>query len=69
MATFDGKGGRPAYVAYQGQVYDVTASSLWAGGTHLDGHAAGKDMTGEIKNAPHGAEELSAMPLIGELRS
>ena len=28
LAQFDGKDGRPAYVAYQGKVYDVTGSTL-----------------------------------------
>ena len=26
LARFDGRDGRPAYVAYQGKVYDVTGS-------------------------------------------
>ncbi|MBI2856776.1 MAG: cytochrome B5, partial [Chloroflexi bacterium] len=36
LAAFDGAGGTPVYVAYQGKVYDVTNSSLWTNGQHLD---------------------------------
>jgi predicted heme/steroid binding protein len=32
---YNGKDGRPAYIAYKGKVYDVTNSFLWKGGRHL----------------------------------
>jgi predicted heme/steroid binding protein len=31
-------------------------------------HSAGKNLTGEISNAPHGKEVLSKFPVVGELR-
>ena len=63
----DGRGGKPAYIAYQGKVYDVTDSSFWIEGDHLGSHTAGKDLTDELELAPHGAENLSRAKLIGEL--
>ena len=32
LATFDGKSGRRAFVAFKGKVYDVTDSGLWSRG-------------------------------------
>lgn len=63
----NGRGGKPAYIAYQGKVYDVTDSSFWMDGDHLGSHNAGKDLTDELELAPHGAENLSRVKLVGEL--
>jgi predicted heme/steroid binding protein/uncharacterized membrane protein len=51
----DGKEGRPAYVAYQGKVYDVTTSKLWRNGEHIRRHHAGMDLTADLPAAPHDA--------------
>lgn len=53
LSEFDGKEGRPAYVAYQGVVYDVGDSPMWGGGDHEGMHAAGRDLTAEHDDAPH----------------
>ena len=53
LSTFYGKDGRPAYVAYQGGVYDLSASPMWTGGDHEGMHAAGADMTADQDDAPH----------------
>ena len=42
LAEFDGQEGRPAYVAVNGIVYDVTPKTSWAGGQHF-GVIAGRD--------------------------
>ncbi len=68
LAKYDGKEGRPAYIAYYGKIYDVTHSFLWKGGTHQVVHHAGKDLTEELKKAPHGASLLSRVPLVGTLK-
>ena len=68
LKQFDGKAGKPTYVAIGGKVYDVSHSDLWSGGDHQGMHSAGKNLTGEISNAPHGEEVLSKFPIIGELR-
>ena len=66
LSTFDGRQGHPAYIAYKGKVYDVSASPLWRGGFHQDQHQAGKDLTTELASAPHGDENLAGLPVMGE---
>ncbi len=56
LQQFDGTRGKPAYIAYEGVVYDVSASSLWRGGMHKDLHYAGTDLTRTLRKAPHTAE-------------
>lgn len=53
LEAFDGKEGRPAYIAYKGKVYDVTDSKLWKNGVHMGRHNAGVDLTDVLKLAPH----------------
>ncbi len=67
LKKFDGKSGRPAYIAFEGKVYDVSGSPLWRGGEHFSLHRAGEDTSDGISNAPHGDEKLEAIKLIGEL--
>ncbi len=67
LAKFDGKDGRPAYIAYKGKVYDVSARDLWDGGDHMGLHEAGNDMTEELEDATHGEENLEDLPVVGEL--
>ena len=67
LAKNNGRDGNPAYVAYQGKVYDVTSSSFWLGGDHLGAHQAGKDLTQELPLAPHGPENLDRVKLVGTL--
>ena len=67
LHTFDGKEGRPAYVAYKGLVYDVTASKPWKNGSHLSKHLAGHDLTDALKTAPHGEEKIISLPQAGRL--
>ncbi len=66
LSTFDGRQGRPAYIAYKGKVYDISASPLWRGGSHQDQHQAGKDLTASLAEAPHGEENLAGLPVMGE---
>jgi predicted heme/steroid binding protein len=53
LAGFNGKDGQPAYVAYEGVVYDVTESAMWGDGDHEGMHFAGADLTTEHGDAPH----------------
>jgi predicted heme/steroid binding protein len=67
LEEYDGKGGKPACIAYKGKVYDVSESSLWSDGDHLGTHQAGKDLTEDMELAPHGDEVLERAKLIGVL--
>ena len=67
LKQYDGRDGRPAYVACKGKVYDVTDSFLWTGGDHQGQHEAGKDITNEILSAPHGEEVFDKVKLVGVL--
>ena len=63
----DGRNGKPAYLAYNGKVYDVSDSSFWLDGEHLGMHNAGKDLTEELEMAPHREENLQRVKLVGDL--
>ncbi len=69
LKQFDGRDGRPAYIAYKGKVYDVTESFLWIDGDHQGLHTAGKDLTEDIASAPHGEETFDRVKLVGVLMS
>ncbi len=70
LSACDGKEGRPAYVALEGVVYDVTNSRLWRAGEHDPSHGqalAGRDLTPVFAEAPHGRENLRRFPVVGRL--
>ena len=68
LEKFDGKEGRPIYVAHKGKVYDVTESKLWRNGLHMKRHHAGQDLTADIQGAPHEADVLKRYPQVGILK-
>lgn len=67
LKNYDGKEGRPAYIAYKGKVYDVSDDFLWADGDHQGEHTAGNDLTEELPLAPHMEDVLERVKLIGVL--
>jgi predicted heme/steroid binding protein len=67
LTQFDGRTGRPAYIAYAGRIYDVTRGDDWKGGVHFGRHHAGQDLTEALSMAPHTAERVLAMPAVGTL--
>lgn len=67
LSRFDGSEKRPAYIAYQGKIYDVSSSKLWVEGNHVRKHLAGSDLTEALRSAPHGEDKIFQMPLVGEL--
>jgi predicted heme/steroid binding protein/uncharacterized membrane protein len=67
LASFNGQDGKPAYVAYKGRVIDVTASTMWRGGTHMKLHQAGQDLSDAIAHAPHTTDVLDRYPQVGTL--
>ncbi|MCR3906880.1 MAG: hypothetical protein NUK62_07665 [Tenericutes bacterium] len=67
LSEYDGREGRKAYVAVNGDIYDVSDSTYWPNGSH-NGHQAGQDLTEEILNeSPHGLTNLSRVPMIGHI--
>ena len=68
LISFNGKDGRPVYIAFQGKIYDVSKSPLWSKGLHMNRHPSGKDLSGEISAAPHGQEVLERYPQVGILK-
>lgn len=69
LEQYNGTDGKPTYIAYQGRVIDVSQSTLWAGGTHMNRHRAGADLTVTIQAAPHDAEVLDRFPQVGVLKA
>lgn len=67
LATYDGKDGRPTYVAAEGKVYDVSTSARFKNGVHAVRHQAGNDLTEELLSAPHGDEVLVRFHIVGEV--
>ncbi len=65
LAEYNGKDGKPSYVACRGTVYDVSASRMWKAGAHMKRHGAGQDLTRDILAAPHGMEKLANLPQVG----
>jgi predicted heme/steroid binding protein len=66
LAEFDGRDGRPAYVAYERVVYDVTESAMWDDGDHEGTHTAGADLTEAHADAPHDLH-VTDFPEVGRL--
>ena len=59
LSNYDGKNGRPAYIAVNGVVYDVTNNSHWVNG-------AGRDVSFDLTNtSPHGAKVLVHANKVG----
>ena len=67
----DGREGRPVYIVFENTVYDVTESSFWQNGTHMNMHLAGVDLTDQLAAAPHFAEVFTNKRVkeVGELHT
>jgi predicted heme/steroid binding protein len=69
LKQFDGKGGRKAYIAVGGTIYDVTGNLNWFRGNH-NGFEAGQDLTVAMDNqSPHGRSKLVGLPIVGKIKS
>lgn len=71
LGEYDGKDGRPAYVAVDGVVYDITGSSQWSDGEHsvcnLDA-VAGTDQTEELEQSPPRMRDyVESKPVVGRM--
>ena len=69
LAAYDGKEGRPSYVAVNGTVYDLSAKIPWTGGAHF-GLQAGNDLTKQFMGCHRGMTSmLEQLPKVGVLES
>lgn len=67
LALRNGQDKDQVWIAYLGNVYDVTSSRLWLKGKHYQ-HWAGQDLTDELKDAPHTEKVFGKFKIIGILR-
>lgn len=66
ISKYNGAAGRPAYIIYRGEVYDVTGSNKWEKGRHYGNHRAGTDLSIEMEWAPHGDQVLDRVKHVGK---
>lgn len=66
LLMYNGQDGAKAYVAVEGNVYDV--SDIWESGEH-NGYMAGTDITSFISSAPHGISVIDDLEKVGEIIS
>lgn len=68
LALRNGQDRQEIWVAYAGDIYDVTDSRLWKKGMHYE-HWAGQDLTDELKDAPHTDQVFAKFKKIGKLKT
>ena len=68
LALRNGQDKPEIWVAYNGIIYDVSASRLWKNGKHYE-HWAGQDLSEELKDAPHTMSVFEKFKPIGTLAS
>lgn len=66
LALRNGQDKEEIWIAFQGKIYDVSASRLWRNGKHYE-HWAGQDLTEELADAPHSEKVFEKFKLIGYL--
>ena len=69
LSKYNGQNGRPAYVAADGLVYDVSSSPFWGGGKHSMcdiNSTAGRDLTSALNQSPPNMRMLlQKFPVVG----
>lgn len=68
LEQYNGKDGKPAYVAVDGKVYDITESRLWKNGSHMNRHHSGQDLSNSFEAAPHNKEVLQKFNQVGIIK-
>ena len=66
LALRNGQDRDDIWCAYQGIIYDLSASRLWRDGKHYE-HWAGQDLTDELADAPHSDSVFNRFPVVGQL--
>ncbi len=67
LALRNGQDKQSIWVAFKGNIYDVTKSRLWLSGKHYE-HWAGQDLTQELADAPHSETVFERFKIIGKLK-
>ncbi|MFT7035044.1 MAG: putative heme/steroid binding protein [Cyclobacteriaceae bacterium] len=67
LALRNGQDKPEIWVAYKGDIYDVSRSKLWRDGKHYE-HWAGQDLTDELPDAPHNEKVFSKFDIVGALK-
>ena len=67
LKQYNGKNGEKAYIAYKGNIYDVSSSPLWKDGIHQKLHEAGLDLTEILEKAPHSEEVFARFMIVDTL--
>jgi predicted heme/steroid binding protein len=66
LSLRNGQDRKEIWIAFEGIVYDVTASRLWKHGKHYE-HWAGQDLTHEFPEAPHERWVFDRFTPIGKI--
>ncbi len=66
LAYYDGKDGKPSYVAVNGIVYDVTGNVAWSSSKHF-GLTAGKDWSPSFNSCHAVHPVLHKLPVAGKM--
>jgi predicted heme/steroid binding protein len=69
LAKYHGKNGEPAYFGCNGVIYDVSDSAWFTDGEHMNVHHCGRDLTEELKKAPHGEDYFFDIKKVGKIRA
>ena len=67
LALRNGQDKPEIWVAYKGQIYDLSNSRLWRNGQHYE-HWAGQDLTEELADAPHTEKVFERFEMVGKLQ-
>ena len=67
LALRNGNDKPEIWVAFRGDIYDVSKSKLWRNGKHYE-HWAGQDLTPELDLAPHSEAVFSKFDVIGKVK-
>ena len=67
LALRNGQDRPEIWCAFEGIIYDVSASRLWKNGKHYE-HWAGQDLTSEMLAAPHNQNVFDKFVAVGILK-
>lgn len=67
LALRNGQDKDEIWCSYNGNIYELTHSRMWANGKHYE-HWAGQDLTDELKDAPHNEKVFEKFKIIGKLK-